>query len=545
MPRPPIPKKKKAGKPQTSAPETENDFLEAADAEELGGGKWRAGDATKALRFFRRAIDIYDAGLRKFPQSLDLAYNKARLQYELSQDPRLSPLLGDPVSLLRETLQSHRRAMNIDQTDSNLLFNTAQVLSSLAEAITDATGKEAGKVDAVPLLQESIELLSSCLTRQELEFSESQAAASAAAAEAAAASATPESAQGGAAPPPSGAPAAALEPSGDAEWAAVITPVTATTLLDTATATLSALGQLAVAAAPSTDGTLATVAGIARPLIRDKIPAYISRHTAAAAAAAAAPSSRDEPDARLAPLEARLAVAAYRAAFADAEFRSGVVGADEYVAGVRGAFGEAGRGGDDDDAAAAASAWNEGAVLTAEADALMEAVATLDEAGEGAAAAAGARRDALLGAAEVLRRALRRSAWLEKAKVGVMAGDAAMLLGRCGQDGSEDMLREAEALYGDSAREVEGAVANLKTTRDAGAEVLEEATVKWAVAGVIRDGMMATKGGTVDENRQVSRRQMVGKHRDEVGERVRDMVEDGLIEEGHFGLVMKELVHLV
>lgn len=43
---------------------------------EEAGEKWRAGDSAKSLRFFVRAIDMYDAGLRKFPRSFDLSYNK-------------------------------------------------------------------------------------------------------------------------------------------------------------------------------------------------------------------------------------------------------------------------------------------------------------------------------------------------------------------------------------------------------------------------------------------------------------------------------------
>ena len=43
---------------------------------EEAGEKWRAGDAAKSLRFFVRAVDAYDAGLRKFPLSFDLSYNK-------------------------------------------------------------------------------------------------------------------------------------------------------------------------------------------------------------------------------------------------------------------------------------------------------------------------------------------------------------------------------------------------------------------------------------------------------------------------------------
>ena len=43
---------------------------------EEAGEKWRAGDAAKSTRFFVRAIEDYDTGLAKFPQSFDLAYNK-------------------------------------------------------------------------------------------------------------------------------------------------------------------------------------------------------------------------------------------------------------------------------------------------------------------------------------------------------------------------------------------------------------------------------------------------------------------------------------
>lgn len=57
-------------------PETENDFLEAADEFEQAGGKWRAGDAAKATRFFKRAVDTYNAGLQRYQGSFDLAYNK-------------------------------------------------------------------------------------------------------------------------------------------------------------------------------------------------------------------------------------------------------------------------------------------------------------------------------------------------------------------------------------------------------------------------------------------------------------------------------------
>jgi hypothetical protein len=69
-------KPKPKGKVKPQGPQSENDFLEAADEFEQAAGKWRAGDATKATRFFKRAIDTYDEGLKRHPQSFDLAYNK-------------------------------------------------------------------------------------------------------------------------------------------------------------------------------------------------------------------------------------------------------------------------------------------------------------------------------------------------------------------------------------------------------------------------------------------------------------------------------------
>ena len=44
--------------------------------QEEAGEKWRRGDAAKSSRFFVRAVETYDRGLQRFPQSSDLAYNK-------------------------------------------------------------------------------------------------------------------------------------------------------------------------------------------------------------------------------------------------------------------------------------------------------------------------------------------------------------------------------------------------------------------------------------------------------------------------------------
>jgi hypothetical protein len=48
----------------------------AGVALEESGEKWRAGDSAKAARFFGKAIDMYDAGLQRWKDNADLAYNK-------------------------------------------------------------------------------------------------------------------------------------------------------------------------------------------------------------------------------------------------------------------------------------------------------------------------------------------------------------------------------------------------------------------------------------------------------------------------------------
>lgn len=69
-------KPSKTGKKRDPEPGTANEYLAVGVGFEEAGEKWRAGDAAKSLRFFVRAIDGYDAGLQRFPNSSDLAYNK-------------------------------------------------------------------------------------------------------------------------------------------------------------------------------------------------------------------------------------------------------------------------------------------------------------------------------------------------------------------------------------------------------------------------------------------------------------------------------------
>src|SRR6266536_2364643 len=120
------------------------------------------------MRFFIRAIEMYETGLQRHPASFDLAYNKARVQYEITQHPKLVTQLSAPlIDVLRVALESHREALKLQQENEDVLFNTAQVLTNLAEAITDTQ-------EGLKLLQEALELFQRCLVLQEFRYTESQ-----------------------------------------------------------------------------------------------------------------------------------------------------------------------------------------------------------------------------------------------------------------------------------------------------------------------------------------------------------------------------------
>lgn len=58
-----------------AAPDLPDEFLALGVQHEESGEKWRAGDAAKAVRFFKRAMEVYGEGIRRYPQDFDLAFN--------------------------------------------------------------------------------------------------------------------------------------------------------------------------------------------------------------------------------------------------------------------------------------------------------------------------------------------------------------------------------------------------------------------------------------------------------------------------------------
>ncbi|KAL4974384.1 hypothetical protein BDW66DRAFT_88975 [Aspergillus desertorum] len=226
---------------QQQAPRTADEFLAAGVEQEEAGEKWRAGDAAKSLRFFMRAIATYDEGLQRHPTAFDLAYNKARVQYEITQHPRLAAQLSTPLNeALRVALQSHREALVREQDNADALFNTAQVLTSLAEIVTDT--KRPAEEDlnqAARFLQEAIELFQRCLVLQELKYTEMQEQIR-----------QMEFGDVGQMEQVQefeqmrDGPDTEPKDSEQQQWAAVVEPVTRDTLMDTAIAQLDALSTL-------------------------------------------------------------------------------------------------------------------------------------------------------------------------------------------------------------------------------------------------------------------------------------------------------------
>ncbi|EEH34634.1 hypothetical protein PAAG_05683 [Paracoccidioides lutzii Pb01] len=298
-------------------PETADEYLAGGIELEEAGEKWRAGDAVKSMRFFMRAIEMYDTGLKRFPNSFDLAYNKARIQYRITQHPKLVTQLTAPiVEILHIALKSHRHALALQQDNADILFNTAQVLTSLAEAITE--GRRASEQDtheASRYLQEALDLFQRCLSVQELQFTEGQEKQADSVAESGELQVGEQ--QGHSEADHEGMEGTA-RPEQSEQWAAIIEPVTKDTLVDTAVAQLETLATFCGLLTFDTGNTLAWIEEYSGDLLREKIGAYVE--------------GTDRQN------EIALARAKFVSTLAEMSFRSGRVDFDTYKNELSGAF---------------------------------------------------------------------------------------------------------------------------------------------------------------------------------------------------------------
>ncbi|KAH8726793.1 hypothetical protein GQ44DRAFT_738568 [Phaeosphaeriaceae sp. PMI808] len=335
-------KPKPKSKAKVQKPQAENDFLEAADEFEQAAGKWRAGDAAKATRFFNRAIDMYNEGLKLYPQSFDLAYNKANLEYSITDDERIVSQLGNRPALLEEALISHRFAISLNPTNTDILFNTAQVLTSLAEILLESGTQETAKVPARELLEEAVNIFKGCLESQQHDYEQMQAEI----AKAQASGEYREAWEGNGvslgnnqADDETETASGSSEAPGD--WATVEEPLTPEAILETCTAQLGALTALLGLYDPSDLSNIEKRAHDGTETATAKIPALINLIDMSPT-----PKTKAEPEAgptlsigssaveevtTTPKNDAALAIANFQATVAEVAYRSGRGNSTEYA----------------------------------------------------------------------------------------------------------------------------------------------------------------------------------------------------------------------
>jgi len=194
------------------------------------------------MRFFQRAIEVYEQGLQVSPNSLDLAYNKARVQLEICTHPVLVGQLKQPLlEVLQIALASHRHALQLGPENIDTLFNTAQVLRSIAEEVAGAD--DLPSAEAIKLLEEAWELQSRCFEIQKVRYLENQEEERIANEQAAADLAAPTQAVPAEPASSTISGGGGSEEPGEEEeqWVSVVEPVTTDTLIDTVVAQLETL----------------------------------------------------------------------------------------------------------------------------------------------------------------------------------------------------------------------------------------------------------------------------------------------------------------
>ncbi|KAJ8065359.1 hypothetical protein OCU04_006047 [Sclerotinia nivalis] len=300
---------KKKSKHAPQIPATADEYLAAGVDFEEAGEKWRGGDAAKSARFFVRAIDNYEEALKKFPNSFDLAYNRARVLYELTQYPKLTAQLpGTLLDLLAAALEASRFALSLKQDNADILFNTAQVLTSITEVTSET--RNVGNDDNLALLEEAIELFQRCLTLQEYQYTESQTQAEFVPPS----NSDPDMEEGGVS-----LSDANTQPLQDDRWATIVEPVTLDTLLDTLIAQLQTLAILCGLVNVDAGRGLAWIEEYSTTLIGQKLQSYLEGTT-----------DREQ--------EAGLAKSNFVAALADANFRSQRIDIGTYERTLNGAY---------------------------------------------------------------------------------------------------------------------------------------------------------------------------------------------------------------
>lgn len=215
---------------------------------------------------------------------------------------------------------------------TNILSNTAQVLTSLVEALNEDRSVSVSTEDGLRLLEEAIELFQRCLTLQEFHYAESQAQEEAAVqnpqppdieipdSEAASSPGASSYATAPSTVPSETGGTPTTQPAGEERWATIAEPVTNDTLLDTALAQLETLTLLCELITADEGRGLAWIEEYSTSILTTKLPAYITG------------TDREE--------EAALTQANFIAALANANFRCQRMDPPTYARALDDAFGQ-------------------------------------------------------------------------------------------------------------------------------------------------------------------------------------------------------------
>lgn len=179
------------------------------------------------------------------------------------------------LEALQTALEAHQYALGLDQDNADTLFNTAQVLTSIAEI----NARDGADQDALQTLEQALELQTRCLALQELKLEESiqqQADLEAQTDQDAAKVNSPKLED------PDRTLSTAASASED-QWFSIVEPITKDTLIDTILAQLGTLTTLcsilSSLANPALTSSLAWVEEFSTKLVKTKLPVLLQEAT--------------------------------------------------------------------------------------------------------------------------------------------------------------------------------------------------------------------------------------------------------------------------
>ncbi|KAF8420442.1 hypothetical protein EV426DRAFT_612325 [Tirmania nivea] len=164
---------KKRTAPERKGPQTTDEFIELGTDFEESGDRWRNQDDPKSSRFYMKAIAAYEAALRLTPNSLDAAYNRARLQLIIATNGHLFPpgASHSAADMLQEALRYHEYCLNLPDghSEHDITFNTGQAYITLAEEVSlGANGpRPVSPIRAMELVWNGIQMFDRTLALQE------------------------------------------------------------------------------------------------------------------------------------------------------------------------------------------------------------------------------------------------------------------------------------------------------------------------------------------------------------------------------------------